>query len=265
MTVSSRVKTALVAAPVFLGILFFGGPVLFGLLVAVGAAVGVREYGRIVGGPEDLLEETFLAGWAGVIALGFLAATPELPTALLAGGALLYLLAWIVGTGPAEATLGRWGRAIGGWVWVAFFLGHAVWVRRHGISPVVFVIAVVWAGDTAAYYVGSAWGSRPLAPRVSPNKSLEGAGASLVAAAALALALGALLPLPHGPWASLLLGVALNAVAQVGDLAESLLKRCGGVKDSGHLFPGHGGILDRIDGFLFALPLYAAALSLWGS
>jgi phosphatidate cytidylyltransferase len=125
---------------------------------------------------------------------------------------------------------------------------------------VVYVLAVVWAGDTAAYYVGTAFGAHALAPSVSPKKSVEGAVASLVAGALAAGVVGLLLPLPHSVGASVALGLVLNAAAQLGDLAESLFKRCAGIKDSGDVFPGHGGVLDRIDGFLFVLPLYAAFL-----
>lgn len=258
-------KTALVAGPVFLGILAFGGHVLFGILVASIAAIGVFEYLRMMRPRANPLEETFASGWAIVIVLGFLFPSHAVPSALLAAGVLLYLGAWVLGPGPADDTLPRWGSMVSGWVFVAFFLGHVVWIRRFGISPVLFVLAVVWAGDTAAFYVGTAYGFRRLAPRVSPKKSVEGAVASLVGALAGALAASLFLPLPHSIWGALILGVVLNVVAQMGDLAESLLKRCAQVKDSGTIFPGHGGVLDRVDGFLLPLPLYAALLSVSGA
>lgn len=262
---SPRVRTALVVVPLFLAVLFFGGRFLFALLVAGIAAVGVAEYGRIVQPEAEPLAAIFVCVWSVVVVLGFLARSPVVPGVLLAVGALLYLGGWIVGSGPSPRTLPGWGGAAGAWMLIAFFLGHAVWVRSHGISPVCFVAVVVWAGDTAAFYAGTAFGSRPLAPRVSPKKSVEGAVASLVAAGAAALAAGVLLPLPHSAVASLAVGVVLNGVAQMGDLTESLLKRCAGVKDSGTLFPGHGGVLDRIDGFLLVLPLYVAFLTLSGA
>jgi phosphatidate cytidylyltransferase len=120
-------------------------------------------------------------------------------------------------------------------------------------------------GDTAAYYVGTAFGTHSLAPSVSPKKSVEGALASLAAGTIGAAFIALILPLPHSFWTSLVVGVGLNAAAQVGDLAESLIKRCAGVKDSGTLFPGHGGVLDRVDGFLFSLPLYATFLTMRGA
>lgn len=124
-------------------------------------------------------------------------------------------------------------------------------------------LAIVWAGDTGAYFVGRAWGRHKLAPRVSPNKTVEGLlggmVCALVAAAVFAWFAGA--TLQQQP---LVLGVALATflASVVGDLFESLLKRHIGVKDSGDLLPGHGGILDRIDAVLAALPVFALG-KLW--
>jgi phosphatidate cytidylyltransferase len=262
--VTDRVQTALVLGPLFLTVLLLGGAGVFAAAVALVACRGAWEARRLACAEGNPVEEAFVAGWAGVVVLGFLSRSAALPGALLALGVLIYLGGWVFGPGPAPDTLRRWGAAAGAWLLVAFFLGHAVWVRRHGISPVLFLLGVVWAGDTAAYYTGRTFGSSPLAPAVSPKKTLEGSAGGLVASAAVAGALTVLLPVPHSLVGGLLLGMALNLVAQTGDLLESLLKRCAGVKDSGSLFPGHGGVLDRVDGFLPTLPLYAAVLALWG-
>ncbi len=262
---SARVRTALVAVPLLLAVLGWGGPVGLGVVVAVVAAVGAAEYLAMVAPGANPLERGFVVGWAVVVVLSFLSRSPAGPVAALAVGTVLLGVGWMVGPGPRPDLPARWGAAVGAWVWVAAFLGASLWIRRWGVWPVLFVLAVVWAGDTAAYYVGTAFGSAPLAARVSPKKSVEGAVASLAGAALVAGAFGVLTPVPHGPWASLGLGVLLNAVAQVGDLCESLLKRCVGVKDSGTLFPGHGGVLDRVDAFLPVLPVYAALLGgCWG-
>jgi phosphatidate cytidylyltransferase len=142
----------------------------------------------------------------------------------------------------------------------------ALRAESNGPSLVIFLLCVVWAGDTAALYVGRAWGRRKLAPTLSPNKTWEGSlgsvAGSLLAAGAL-LGLAALLELwgsarlyyPDDVWYWQLLAVLVNVAAQLGDLAESALKRSAGVKDSGDLLPGHGGILDRIDALLLAAPV----------
>ena len=120
----------------------------------------------------------------------------------------------------------------------------------------VFVLAAVAVSDTAAYFVGTRFGHHKLWPRVSPNKSSEGAVGSLAACVLFCAAYGEIFG-AAGWWAFALLGIAVNAFAQIGDLFESALKRSAHVKDSGSLLPGHGGVLDRADSFLFAMPMVA--------
>lgn len=138
--------------------------------------------------------------------------------------------------------------------------------RENGPSLLMFLFCVVWAGDICALYVGRSYGRRRIAPSLSPNKTLEGTIASLVAGLLITAGLVALagfleardvvvLAYPGPLWHWLLLAVVLNVGAQLGDLAESSLKRGAGVKDSGTILPGHGGVLDRIDALLIAAPL----------
>lgn len=139
--------------------------------------------------------------------------------------------------------------------------------QANGPSLLLYLLFVVWAGDIAAYYVGRAWGRRKLAPRISPNKTWEGAIASVAASMLVAAGLVGLADLltrsnltvlfyaDESIWYWVGLAVLVNAAAQVGDLAESALKRSAGVKDSGSLLPGHGGVLDRIDALLVAAPV----------
>jgi phosphatidate cytidylyltransferase len=138
--------------------------------------------------------------------------------------------------------------------------------ETNGPSVVVFLFSVVWAGDIAALYVGRHLGRRKLAPAISPQKTWAGAVGSLVASVAVAGGLLAaayelekwnsvVLSYPDEIWYWLVLAVIVNIAAQVGDLAESALKRSAGVKDSGGLLPGHGGMLDRIDALLIAAPV----------
>jgi len=146
-------------------------------------------------------------------------------------------------------------------------------------SVILFLFCVVWAGDTSAYYVGRAWGRHKMAPKLSPGKSWEGAAASVAGSVLVVAALvelstlqqspqdsmllswleracpAAILSYPDELWYWLVLAALVNIAAQVGDLAESALKRSAGVKDSGDLLPGHGGVLDRIDALLLAAPV----------
>ncbi|GAB4172590.1 MAG: phosphatidate cytidylyltransferase [Rhodocyclaceae bacterium] len=160
----------------------------------------------------------------------------------LRGGVLAALVGWLVLLPPACALVQL--RATGPWLLIA-------------------AMALAWVSDTAAYFVGRACGRRKLAPSISPGKTWEGVGGALAAvliAGAIALALIPAQAIPAGlaPW--LLLGlVPVTAVGIVGDLFESLLKRQAGVKDSSHLLPGHGGLLDRIDSLTATLPCIGLA------
>jgi len=156
--------------------------------------------------------------------------------------------------------------AIAGWIVLAGAWVALVTLQARSPWLVLAAMAIVWIADTAAYFTGRAFGRRKLAPQVSPGKTWEGVYGALAAVAIYALALtplsdaagrsGALTPLAVGIWVACAL--ALAALSIEGDLFESLLKRNANVKDSGRLLPGHGGVLDRIDALLAAMP--AAAL-----
>ncbi len=145
-----------------------------------------------------------------------------------------------------------------GILYVGYTLGHFLWLRTQndGALLVFFVLSVTWAGDAAAYYVGRTWGSQPLAPRVSPNKTVEGFLGGLFVAPLVAW-IGHIWFLPAiTPVDCLILGVAFTVLGLLGDLSESALKRYAGVKDSGSLIPGHGGMLDRVDSLLLNAPAF---------
>ena len=148
--------------------------------------------------------------------------------------------------------------------------------QEGGPSLLLLLLCVVWSGDIAALYVGKSVGRRKLAPKLSPNKTWEGTAASVAGSLLVTLVLIQLakylegrgielLAYPGSVWHWLLLALILNIAAQLGDLAESALKRGAGVKDSGTLLPGHGGVLDRIDALLLAAPVlwYAQLFKQW--
>ncbi len=142
---------------------------------------------------------------------------------------------------------------------VLYIAGPIFWgILLHGISPhwLFFVLLLIAVGDIAALSVGRKFGRRKLAPRASPQKTWEGTVASVVVSTAVGTYYAStFLALDAGPVEFAILSVAVNVLSQVGDLVESALKRAAGVKDSGTVLPGHGGILDRLDGILFGIPV----------
>jgi phosphatidate cytidylyltransferase len=156
-----------------------------------------------------------------------------------------------------EAVIGA-AIMIAGLFYIAGLLGHLIPLRALPDGPdlVLFVLAVTWLTDSAAYFGGRAWGTHALAPRVSPNKTIEGALSGFGGALAAAW-LGGLLWLPGLAVSDIVsLALLLGGVGQIGDLAESKIKRLAGVKDSGRWIPGHGGLLDKIDSLVFTAPTF---------
>ena len=196
--------------------------------------------------------------------------------ALVALGLLLFLVC--VFRSPLDRVLRDASASLFCLVYIGFTLATLplIGAQEGGPSLLLLLLLVVWSGDIAALYVGKSLGRRKLAPKLSPNKTWEGTVAS--AGGSLLITLGLielakflagrgidLLAYPGSVWHWLFLALVLNIAAQLGDLAESALKRGAGVKDSGTLLPGHGGILDRIDALLLAAPVlwYAQLLKQW--
>lgn len=135
-------------------------------------------------------------------------------------------------------------------------------MRPHGSLWIFFLLAVIFAGDTSAYYVGKAFGRHKLSMRISPGKTMEGAVGGLLGSVLAGTLFLRAFPIHRFNLPILVLILLLAAAGQIGDLSESLLKRSHGVKDSGAILPGHGGLLDRIDALLFAIPLLYGYLCL---
>jgi phosphatidate cytidylyltransferase len=264
-----RVIVALIGAPLAIGVIWIGGAPLATMLGAL-AGVGAWEFYRIAreGGSTPLT----------VIGVILAALIPIGVHGTVLGVLLVPLYAWVLAVvavlGAAIWLRGVEGKPLGaasttvyGALYTGATLSFAYVLRYHnyavgdtaGALAVLFPVALTWASDTGAYFSGRLIGGRKLMPSVSPGKTVAGAiGAVVVTVAATyGFVYGLLVPkaqLAFTPWGLVLFGVAISVVAQVGDLAESLLKREAGVKDSGTLFPGHGGVLDRLDSLFFVLP-----------
>ena len=266
-----RILTAAVLIPFVLAIVFLGPSWLLTLAVAAVSALAGWEYLGLAEGSGT--RPSRIAVTAAIVALvtARLAPitlewlhSPEVVFGILALGLLLF--------STFHSPIGRVMADASASVFCLLYVGltltalPALREETNGPSLLLFLFCVVWAGDIVALYIGRAWGRHKLAPTISPNKTWEGAigslaGSLLAAGGLLALAdwvaslNSARLSYPEDAWYWLLLAVLVNVAAQVGDLAESALKRSVGVKDSGTLLPGHGGVLDRIDALLLADPV----------
>jgi phosphatidate cytidylyltransferase len=261
-----RVLTAALIIPLVLVLLFIGPSWLIALASAGVAALAGWEFLGLAERcgakpPRIAVMNAILLLFAG----GF--EWPDELTATL-GFLSLALLVYCTFSSPVERVMADASGSVFCLLYVGFTMSAIPALREqsNGPSLLVFLMCVVWAGDIAALYIGRLWGRHKLAPALSPNKTWEGTlgslAGSLVAAGGLfGLARwlaqwdNAKLSYPEDIWYWLLLAVVVNAAAQVGDLAESALKRSAGVKDSGTLLPGHGGVLDRIDALLLAAPV----------
>lgn len=190
----------------------------------------------------------------------------------LSGQVSIYLLilVWAVGAGmltmagmPTVSMIG-FAYCLGALVSLVQLRGAGGFVP--GAAAIVFVFATVWVTDIAAYFVGRALGGPKLAPSISPGKTISGALGGIVGALIAALLVRQIFEPAMGIWAMLALALLISVVSQAGDLFESSLKRHAGVKDSSQLIPGHGGIMDRVDGLVFgAIALWLVCLVLAGS
>lgn len=261
-----RSLSALVYAAVFLVCAWLGGAT-WTAFVALLSFLGAREAAALVAGSGRAQPLIVSAAALVLPALWLLAGPGALLPALLllvlvAGAAQLLSRPQVRATADYLATLALP-------LAVSLPLAHLVGLRQlasagwqAGPAWLLVVLALVWTNDSAAYLVGRAIGRRPFFPSVSPKKTLEGALGGLLACGLLGAALprlaaGAAL-LPEGrslaPGQGLFLGLLVAALGSAGDLAESFLKRQAGVKDSGSLIPGHGGILDRVDSLIWVVP-----------
>lgn len=253
----SRVATALALIVVALYLVFWAGPYVFLGAAALMSILCFREYSELVA--RHGIKAPLVPGLAAGIVVLFW------PQYLLVGLTLIVIcaLTYALRFDELRDVLPNVASAL-----LAAFYTFAPWhfaieLRKMSVHLLFFALALNWAGDSVAYYVGRSIGRHRLAPVVSPKKSWEGAAASVLGSVLLSLLyLGYFLP-GITLWKVGVIAALSNVAGQCGDLAESAMKRGAGVKDSGTLLPGHGGMLDRVDSSLFALPVaYVLLLAL---
>ena len=253
-----RVYAALVLLPLLYVLTRHLPPLAFFVLIALTVLLAQWEFlGLFI--EKRYLSQHALIGFPGAVLLLIAMQWPTVLSFSLALSMILAgLLCYQVSLAPSESRHLSMFILLFGILYIGYTLGHFLRLRNQhdGALLVLFVLLVTWAGDTAAYYVGKTWGSRPLAPRLSPNKTIEGFLGGLVVAPLIAW-IGHLWFLPAvTPVDCLILGLLFTVLGLLGDLSESALKRHAGVKDSGSLIPGHGGVLDRVDSLLLNAPVF---------
>jgi phosphatidate cytidylyltransferase len=248
-----RLLSALVLIPLISVIIWFGGPAYY-LAIAVFAALGALEFY----GMMSLSRRHPLTLFGLLCVLLFVANayfdldyTIPLLTAVVA-----FSLIWLIFRSPVEGAAINWVWTLAGIIYIGWLLSHFIPLRglEGGRDWVFIALFATFAADTAAFFTGRAIGRHPLATAISPGKTWEGAAGGFLGAIAASLILAAILPgilIPY--WQIVLLGALIGIFAQLGDLAESMLKRSVGLKDAGKLIPGHGGLLDRLDSILFTV------------
>jgi len=259
---AARILTAVLLIPVLVAAIRWSNPLGVWLCVYLATFLGLREFYNMTLATQPVVER----GFAVAVGMGFAAALywlGEVPGATggaLAAAGIASFLFYLFRYRDMETVAARWAASLAGLLYVALLLTYVALLKKRGPDGgawVYITLTATWVSDTTAYFAGRFIG--PLWPRklyeaVSPKKSVVGAFGGLAGSIG-ALVLAKLWYLPSLSWPDVfLVAVPANLLAQTGDLCESLLKRSVGVKDSGALLPGHGGMLDRIDALLFVVP-----------
>ncbi len=266
-----RIATAIVGIPLLIILIYYGTPLHFWLLITGCILLGLVEFYQILAKANIRCFRLLGVGLGLLTSIAFfqregsflpLSQVISLVISLAVVGSFVSYLFYFR---DLSTVIPELFGTMGGIFYVAWLLGHIIWIRSlsHGKALIFYLLLVVWAGDTFAYYTGSLLGKHRLSPRISPKKTIEGSIGGILGSILVSIIAHFTFLKPISLGNSILLGFVLNVFGQLGDLAESLLKRGAGVKDSGTLIPGHGGILDRIDSLIFAGPVLFYFLALY--
>ena len=252
-----RLLTGIIAVPIVMGIVYFGPSPLFLLFVAAVTLMGTYEYFTII-------DRIGISGFpiAGMVLSFLLLLSFYFGGSFIMGWGLIASVtlfgSWFLQEDNVKIAVDQISFTLLGIFYVAGLGGYYLLIRNFedGSLLIIFLLLIVWLGDIVSYYCGKYFGKKPLAPVVSPNKTVDGSVAGLAGSLAAGIIAGFWF-LDHVMMTHcLLVAFICGTIGQFGDLAESLLKRHAGIKDSGNALPGHGGVLDRIDGLLFAGPAF---------
>jgi phosphatidate cytidylyltransferase len=245
-----RILTAAVAIPIVVLLTLYSSDWLFALVIGLVAALAAGEFLSLSEHKGIARPGLWFVAPAGMIAAAFYGGASWVLTAT--AGAAILLMTVSIFSKPLESALSRVAMGLSALVYCSMTLGFLVLIPRELI---LLLMAIIWVGDMFAYYGGRTLGRRLLAPAVSPKKTVEGAIAGLIGSIAVGV-FGAMWLLGEPALTWVWISAVTAVTGQFGDLAESVLKRSAGVKDSSSVLPGHGGILDRLDSLFFAAPVF---------
>ena len=261
-----RIITAAILIPLVLVLIFKAPFWLMPILAGVVALPAAWEFLGLANASGARTPKILVLASIAVLLYFSFRQSYQVPPVL--SGLSLLIFVYCAFRGPLESILKDVGSSVFCLVYIGLSMATIPWLaaQENGPSLLTYLLCVVWSGDTLALYIGKAYGRHKLAPELSPNKTWEGSVASMVGSILITLLLtflatllarrgSTLLSYPGSVYRWIFLAVLLNIAAQVGDLVESAIKRGAGVKDSGTLLPGHGGMLDRIDALLLAAPV----------
>ncbi len=267
-TIKRRILTGVILLPLLILFILFASAEFFSLLVCLVALLALIEFCGMALPGERVNDRLLIVAGGTLLTICLVFTGPVARMSAVTFSLLLFAIFFLLRYHDLKTVAHRLALAVFGFLYLPLLLSHLALLRDlpFGRQWIFTVLLLVMMGDTAAYFVGINLGRHKLYPAVSPNKSVEGAVGGLAGSlAGIFLAKLWFFPaLQVGD--CLLLGVVVGSLAQLGDLFESMLKRSFGVKDSGTMIPGHGGILDRLDSLLFAFPpIYYYALWSFGT
>jgi phosphatidate cytidylyltransferase len=251
-----RWVTGVIAVPILFSVIAYGSEALFALLIIAVSLLGTAEYNRMVFGPGCIREKCETMGGALLILMAAAAGDIILLAAFLTFAVLAVLMLNLLRAGEEGPEMISVGKVIMGIFYIPLLMSYFILIRQTpaGALWIFFILVLAFVGDIAAYYVGRGMGKRKLLPLVSPGKTVEGTIGLFAGSVAGCLIFSHYFFPTLAAGHAALLGLVGGIAGQLGDLTESALKRSAGVKDSGSLLPGHGGILDRLDCLVFIAP-----------
>lgn len=252
-----RLLTGIALGAVVLLLILWAGPGLFVIILTGFILATQSEYYDLFREQPEKAKRPVGLAFSAVLSLSFYWGLPSAAAAFSL--CTLTMLTWILFLERNRVrAIHTTAITLFGMAYVTWNLGHLSLIRQldNGVGAIFLLLLVIVAGDSVAYYAGKHLGHHHIFPAVSPNKTWEGSAAGLAASIAIAAIASATFYAQIGLERAVMMGLAIGLAGQLGDFFESMLKRSAGIKDSSHLLPGHGGLLDRLDALTFAAPVF---------